>query len=78
MFRPGFWASVDLNYVTGGKNIIDGELTESLQRNSRIGFTFVFPFYRRHALKLSYNTGVFTEAGGDYSAVVVGYTVLLR
>ena len=77
-FRPGFWASLDANYFAGGRNVVDGEPTETLQRNSRFGLTFVFPFHRRHALKVSYSIGVITESGGDYSSFVLGYTAVLR
>jgi hypothetical protein len=77
-FREGFWASLDVNFFAGGRNVIDGEPTETLQRNSRFGLTFVFPFRRRHALKASYSIGVVTESGGDYSSLAVSYTVLLR
>ena len=77
-FRPGFWASVDLNFFVGGRNYIAGEPTETLQRNSRLGLTLVFPFLRRHALKVSYSTGVVTESGGNYSSFVLGYNLLLR
>jgi hypothetical protein len=77
-FRPGFWASADFNFFAGGRNVIDGEPTDTLQRNSRFGLTFVFPFHRRHALKTSYSMGVVTESGGDYSSFVVAYNVLLR
>ena len=77
-FRPGFWASLDVNFFAGGRNVIGGEATETLQRNSRFGLTFVFPFHRRHALKVSYSIGVITESGGDYSSFVLGYTAVLR
>lgn len=77
-FRPGFWASVDLNFFAGGRNVIDGEPTETLERNSRFGLTFVFPFYGRHAVKTTFSTGLVTESGGDYSSLVVGYQVLLK
>jgi hypothetical protein len=77
-FKPGFWASLDGNFFAGGRGVIDGETTETLERNSRIGLTPVFPFHRRHALKVSYSTGVVTESGGNYRSFVVAYNVLLR
>lgn len=77
-FRPGFWASVDLNFFVGGRNYIAGEPTATLQRNSRLGLTLVFPFLRRHALKVSYSAGVITESGGNYSSFLLGYNLLLR
>jgi hypothetical protein len=77
-FRPGFWASLDFNFYTGGRSIVDGEELGDLQRNSRLGVTVAFPVGRRHVLKASYSTGVVTESGGDYSSFAVGYSVLLR
>lgn len=77
-FRPGFWASLDANFFAGGRNYIDGEPTETLQRNSRFGLSFVFPFRRRHAIKASYSAGVVTESGGNYRSFVLSYNVLLR
>jgi hypothetical protein len=77
-FRPGFWASLDGNFFAGGRNVIDGEPTDTLQRNSRLGLTVVFPFRRRHALKASYSTGVVTESGGNYRSFVLSYNLLLR
>jgi hypothetical protein len=77
-FRPGFWASLDVNFYTGGRSVVGGEELGDLQRNSRFGVTVVFPFRRRHALKVSFSRGVITESGGDFRSLVVGYSVLLR
>jgi hypothetical protein len=77
-FRPGFWASLDGNFFAGGRSLINGEETETLQRNSRLGLTLVFPFHRRHAIKASYSAGVVTESGGNFRSFVLSYNVLLR
>ena len=42
-FKPGFWASLDLNYYTGGQSTIGGVEVADLQRNSRLGGTVVVP-----------------------------------
>lgn len=72
-FRPGFWASIDSNYYSGGRTIVDDDEREDFQRNSRLGVTLVYPFAERHAIKASYSAGVATESGGDYNTFVLNY-----
>ena len=71
--RPGFWASVDANFYTGGETRIGDEIQEDLQRNSRVGFTVVFPIRGRHAVRGSYSTGVATRSGGDFELLNLSY-----
>lgn len=77
-FRPGFWASLDLNYYTGGRSTIGGVEVGDLQRNSRVGATVVVPFRRRHAVKVGYSAGVVTESGGDYETLLLSFTTLVN
>ena len=65
-FRPGFWASLDANYYTGGDTRIGDEFRDDLQRNSRAGVTFVIPINGRHALRAGFSTGISTRSGGDF------------
>ena len=44
-FKPGFWASLDANYFTGGRQTIGGRELGDVQRNSRLGGTVVVPFW---------------------------------
>lgn len=76
--RPGFWVAFDVNYYTGGRTAIGGDLSADLQRNARIGGTLTFPLKRRHALRVSYSTGVVTASGGDFNVVSVSYAYVLR
>jgi hypothetical protein len=64
--RPGLWASLDANYYAGGKTRIGPEFSDDLQRNSRAGFTLVFPVQGRHAVRAGYSTGISTRSGGDF------------
>ncbi|GMR22246.1 MAG: hypothetical protein BMS9Abin37_0581 [Acidobacteriota bacterium] len=75
-FKPGFWASADLNYFAGGRSSVGGTLQADLQRNSRVGATVVVPFRGRYAIKASYSTGVVTESGEDYETFLLSYQVL--
>lgn len=64
--RPGFWASLDANYYTGGETTIGDEFRDDLQRNSRGGFTLVFPVKGHHGLRAGFSTGLATRSGGDF------------
>ena len=75
-FRPGFWAALDLNFYTGGRSTVGGVLSADLQRNSRFGATVAVPLGGRHAIKMSYSTGVVTESGGDFEVFLLNYQLV--
>jgi len=77
-FKPGFWASLDLNYFTGGRQIIGGKKLSDVQQNSKIGGTVVVPFHGRSAVKIGYARGLYTEFGTDFNQFLVSYQVLFR
>jgi hypothetical protein len=70
----GMWVGFDANFFTGGGTRTDGvkSISPSL-RNSRFGVTFSFPIHRRHSFKFSYDNGVITRLGSDFSRLSVGY-----
>ena len=71
--RPGFWASLDLNYYRGGQTTVGEDQRADLLRNSRLGGTLVIPFKGHHAIRASYSTGIVTSSGGDYENFSVNY-----
>jgi hypothetical protein len=77
-FSPGFWASLDANYFSGGRQTIGGDELVDVQSNSRVGAMVVVPFGGRHAIKLGYFVGVRTEFGSDFDQLLVTYQVLVR
>jgi hypothetical protein len=77
-FRPGLWASLDVNWFTGGRQTIGGEEREDLQKNVRMGATLAIPFHTRHAVKLGYSTAARTRFGSDSEQVLVSYNLLLE
>jgi hypothetical protein len=77
-FRPGFWAAFDANFFYGGRQTVDGRELIDVKQNSRIGATLVVPFKGRHAVKLGYATGIFTEFGTDFDQYLVTYQMLFR
>lgn len=74
-FKPGRWASFDLNYFTGGRDTVDGQVLDDLQRNSKVGLTVLWTFRGRHAIKLGLSTGVVTESGGNFKTALLSYQV---
>ncbi len=76
-FSPGFWASLNLNYYVGGHTTIGDTRNADLQRNSRAGLSFAYPFRRRHALKLGFSDGIVTESGGDFRTITLNYVYII-
>ena len=77
-FSPGFWGSLNLNYFTGGRQTIDGTRLGDVQRNSRLGTTFVFPVAQGHAIKVGYAVGWLTRFGTDFDQFLVSFTKVLN
>ena len=77
-FRPGFWASLDVNYFRGGRQTIGGNRLVDVQNNSRVGAMIVVPFRGRHAVKVGYFVAAHTEFGSDYDQLLASYQVLFR
>jgi len=71
--RPGFWASLDVNYYVGGRTTVGQDLRADLQRSSRIGGTVVFPVKGQHAIRVGYSTAIFTKVGGDFENFSLNY-----
>ena len=71
--RPGFWASLDMNYYVGGRTTVGGVERADRQRNSRLGGTVLFPFKGQHAIRVGYSTGIVTESGGDFDNFTLSY-----
>lgn len=72
--KPRLWISLDGNFWYGGRTSVGGiQNAQTLQSNSRIGFTVSTPVSKHQSLKLSYNTGAYINYGGDYHNVSVGW-----
>ena len=71
--RSSFWVSLDANFYVGGRTSVGESEQANLQRNSRVGATFVVPIKGTHAIRGSISTGVATESGGDYDMLTLSY-----
>ena len=77
-FKPGFWASLDANYFTGGRQTIGGDDLIDLQSNRRLGATLVVPFRERNAVKFGLSVGVRTKYGNDFTQLLLTYQRMLN
>ncbi len=71
LFGKGFWASVDLGYIRGGRTTRDGVQSKARQESARLGATLAIPVASRHSLKLAYFSGVYAQLGSDFDNVLV-------
>ena len=62
---PGIWLGLDGLYYTGGRGIIDGRKSESLE-DARIGLTVALPINRHNSIKLYGSTDVYTKTGTKF------------
>lgn len=72
-FRPGFWASLDVNYYQGGRSTIGGHRLDNSQQDSKVGATLVFPFAKGHAVKLGYSNGSINDSDERFNVFHVSY-----
>lgn len=72
-FKPGLWASLDMNYYTGGRSTVDGVKLDYLKRNSKVGATVVYPFGGEHAIKVGYSIGSPTNSDEDFQLFLISY-----
>ena len=72
-FRRGIWASLDLNYYTGGRSVIGGRRLEDLQRDSKVGANVVIPFASRHAVKFGYSIGSINDSDESFNTFLMSY-----
>lgn len=68
-FPSGIWVSLDGNYFTGGRSSINGEWSNDLQRNWRVGGTLAFPLDIRNSIKLYASSGVSARTGNNYDMI---------
>jgi len=72
-FKPGFWASLDATYFTGGRQTIGGNRLADVQDNVKLGGTVVVPFLGPNAVKVGYSASVVTKYGNDFHQFLLAY-----
>jgi hypothetical protein len=72
-FAGGRWASLDVNYYTGGSSTLDGVAKRDLQRNWRAGLTVALPVDRRNSIKLYASRGVSARTGNNFDLAGIAW-----
>ena len=73
-FRAGFWASIGASGYRGGRSRVDGEKLDDLQRDTKLGFTLLYPFREGNAIKFSYSNGSLNDSDEDFDTYLVALT----
>ena len=76
-FSAGFWISLDASAYRGGRSTLDGERLDDLQRDTKSGFTLLYPFMGKNAVKLSYSKGSLNDSDEDFDTFLISYQRLL-
>lgn len=75
-FRPGLWASLDANFYTGGRTRVNGQRLDDLQRDTKVGFTLVYPFAGFggvNSVKLGYHFGSVNNSDEEFNVLSLSY-----
>jgi hypothetical protein len=72
-FKRGTWLAMNYGRANGGETRVDGVKTNEPQRNDRLAYTFVMPFYGAGSLRMSYTNGLSTRLGADFNSIGIGY-----
>ena len=70
--RRSLWLAVSYGRATGGQTRVEGAVTNSLQRNDRLGATLVAPVHRSFAIRVVYTSGLSTRSGADFDSIAFG------
>ena len=66
-FRPGLWASANINYYTGGRTNVGGLFKQDFQANSRVGARRCqCRSARRNSVRFAVSQGAYTTIGADF------------
>jgi hypothetical protein len=70
--RRSLWLAASYGRATGGQTRVQGAVTNELQRNDRLGATFVAPVHGSFAIRVVYTSGLSTRSGADFDSIAFG------
>ena len=76
-FRPGLWASANINYYTGGRTNVGGVFKQDFQANSRAGATLSIPLSPRSSIRFAVSKGAYTTIGADFLGLSASFQQIL-
>jgi hypothetical protein len=72
-FRSGVWFALDCTYYTGGRAIVNGVRTDTLQTNTRTGLTVAVPVNRNNSVKFNASTGTSSRTGAEFTGIGIAW-----
>jgi hypothetical protein len=72
-FRPSLWTSFSYGYAGGGQTILNDDLQNDLQKNSRIAATLAIPLNPASAVRVVFTSGLTTRLGADFDSIGFSY-----
>ncbi len=72
VFKPGLWLALNAGYGTGGSVTVSG-VSQSQQKNTRLGVVFAVPVDAQNLLRFVYISGLSTRLGADFDTFGAGY-----
>lgn len=74
VISPDIWVSLNANAYYGGRSQVGDRRLNDLQRDSRLGLTFVFPVAPRQAVKASLIHGSLNDSDETFNSIQFSYT----
>ena len=74
--KRDMWLAGNVNYFTGGRTTIGGNVNGDLQRNSRFGATFSSALTRSQSFRIAASRGAYTTIGADFTSIAASYNYL--
>jgi hypothetical protein len=71
-FGRSLWLAASYGRATGGQTRVEGAVTNSVQRNDRLGATLVVPVHKSAAIRVVYTSGLSTRTGADFDSIAFG------
>lgn len=71
-FGRSLWLAASYGRATGGQTRVEGAVTNSVQRNDRLGATLVVPVHKSAAIRVIYTSGLSTRTGADFDSIAFG------
>jgi hypothetical protein len=72
-FTRQMWAAVNMTFYVGGTSHVNGVASDDLQRNVRLGGTFVVPIGNTNSIKIAASTGAIVRVGANFTSVSVAW-----
>ena len=67
------WLAANFGYGIGGRTEVNEIDRDTRISTTRLGLDWAIPFAKKHAIKITYSSGIRFEKGPDFNAIAVSY-----